>query len=354
MVAILIFVALNLLISAQIFRLYFQRESWKMEFTVGGLRMNPLQSFRVGPRFVNPTIPLATTQTPLNSPVSPQAEKRPAERNSTWASFFISVIVHISMLLILAMTFRVLQQEESPAVMIDTTFTLGEKQDDAIAELPSDVALIENEAVFSDEAPLSAEDILHPESDYDLPGLKALSGGSGLGGFGAGGGVGFFGTTAKGKSFVFVVDCSGSMQGPRFQRALSELRNSLEQLEPQQKFQIVFFNDHALPLVHSEHSTKLMPATRQVLAEVFAWIEDRQAQGGTVPDDALRRALALKPDVVFFLTDADRVPRKVRTLIANCNKHKSTVHTIAFGDRGGETLMQGIAADHHGRYRFVP
>jgi hypothetical protein len=44
----------------------------------------------------------------------------------------------------------------------------------------------------------------------------------------------------------------------------------------------------------------------------------------------------------------------VRTLIAEKNTHGSIVHTIAFGHKGGETLMQGIAADHHGRYRFVP
>jgi hypothetical protein len=73
-----------------------------------------------------------------------------------------------------------------------------------------------------------------------------------------------------------------------------------------------------------------------------------------MPNDALKRALRLQPDVVFFLTDADQVPRQVRTLIVDCNKHRSTVHTIAFGHRGGETLMQGIAGDHHGRYRFVP
>jgi hypothetical protein len=109
-----------------------------------------------------------------------------------------------------------------------------------------------------------------------------------------------------------------------------------------------------LPLIHSEHGGNLIPATRVERREVFDWISSQSATGGTVPDEALLRALALKPDVIFFLTDAERIPRQVRTLIAEHNKDGSTVHTIAFGHKGGETLMQGIAADHRGRYRFVP
>jgi von Willebrand factor type A domain len=311
------------------------------------------QSLRVGPILVIPTNPFAQNQLSKDNPFSGREPNRPANRGSAWSSYFVSILVHVNVLLILAMTFRAFQEAETPSVNIDTTFTLGEEQDNVIAaELPNEV-LMEKEAVFSDAAPLSAMETLHPERD--LPGLKAFSGASGLGGLGAGGGgVGFFGTTARGRSFVFVVDCSGSMQGSRFERAISELRKSLEQLNPNQKFQIVFFNDQALPLVHSQYATHLMPATRSVLTEVFGWIEHRQANGGTFPDEALKLALGLKPDVIFFLTDADRVPRQVRTLIAENNKYNSTVHTIAFGHRGGETLMQGIAADHHGRYRFVP
>jgi hypothetical protein len=300
---------------------------------------------------VNPTVPLTLEQQPIESR---RNDKRPTERGSAWASFFVSVVVHINLLLILAMTFHALQKEEPPPLMIDTTFTPGEEDDDALAELPNDVVLAEKDAVFSDAAPLTADEMVHTEQKLTLAGLSGQGGDSGIGGLGAGGGVGFFGTTARGKSFVFVVDCSGSMQGNRFNRALTELRKALEQLEPDQMFQIVFFNDHAVPLVHSEHSTKLMPATREVLSEVLAWVENRHASGGTMPNDALKRALRLQPDVVFFLTDADQVPRQVRTLIVDCNKHRSTVHTIAFGHRGGETLMQGIADDHHGRYRFVP
>src|SRR5262245_18159127 len=60
-------------------------------------------------------------------------------------------------------------------------------------------------------------------------------GGSGTGrgrgsGPGVGLGAGFFGSKGKGKSFVYVVDCSGSMYGERFRRAKTELVRSINKL----------------------------------------------------------------------------------------------------------------------------
>jgi hypothetical protein len=269
----------------------------------------------------------------------------------------VSIIVHINVLLILGLTIRAFQETETP-VMIDTAFVPEEARADFTAtEIPVDVVVDAQAADVAATGPLTPGQMIGSDGNFGVSGLKGLGGAfgiGGMGGIGPGGGVGFFGTSARGRSFVFVVDCSGSMKGTRFQRAVSELRKSIMQLEPGQKFQIVFFNDQPIPFYHSELRDKLIPATRVERKEVFDWIDRLHAHGGTLPDEALRRALALKPDVIFFLTDADQIPRQVRTLIADHNKHGSTVHTIAFGHQGGETLMQGIAADHRGRYRFVP
>lgn len=292
-------------------------------------------------------------QPPLVQESAP-VSREPKDRSTTWASFFVSVILHLNVLLILGVSIRALQHTEMP-VLIDTTIVPEEVRHEIVAtEQPKDVAVEVQDAGVADGALLTPGQVAGASRKIDLPGLKGLGGAFGVGELGPGGGVGFFGTSARGKSFVFVVDCSGSMQGSRFERAIKELRKSVLQLEPDQKFQIVFFNDQALTFIHSTYGNKLIPATRVERKEVFDWIDKQSAQGGTVPDDALKRALALEPDVIFFLTDADRVPREVRTLIQDHNTHGSTVHTIAFGHRGGETLMQGIAADHHGRYRFVP
>lgn len=300
---------------------------------------------------MNPTAPL---HSPSDETDGRKALTRPKELRFTWTSFFVSVVVHINLLLIFAVTFRALQETDDRPLMIETTFTPGEEEEISISpETEDDVVPVE-EVVFKETAPQSAEDMVRSENELDLPGLEGLGGARGLGGGSGAGGVGFFGTSARGRSFVFVVDCSGSMQGNRFRRAVEELQKSLNQLESDQQFQVIFFNNQAHPLTHPTHSTKLLPAKRSMLQHAMAWIGNQHAAGGTHPNDALTRALALKPDVVFFLTDAHKVPRTVRTLIAEENSHGSTVHTIAFGHRGGETLMQGIAADHRGRYRYVP
>ncbi len=310
----------------------------------------PSNSFPVGPIRVNPT-PFLKPELPG----SRLAEKRPTDRKSAWTSFVVSVIVHINLLLILAVTFRAFQ-DAPPPLALDTTFTPGEKEETVLNPLPrvEDQMMPLEQALFNEAAPQSAEEFAKPDRETDLLGLSGLGGAKGVGGLGEGGGVGFFGTTARGRSFVFVVDCSGSMRGNRFRRAVAELKKSLSQLEPDQRFQVLFFNDGAVPLVHSKYADQLIPADRLAMQEAFDWIDARRANGGTVPNDALVRALALKSDVVFFLTDAERVPRTVRTLILRKNKNGTIVHTIAFGNQGGETLMQGIAADHSGRYRFVP
>ena len=289
-------------------------------------------------------------------PGSRPEEKRPTDRKSAWASFVVSVIVHLNLIFILAVTLRALEDSTPPPLAIDTTFTPGEKEETSLTPLPrlDDQVTPLEQVVFDDAAPQSAAELAEPDNQTDWLGLSGVGGAKGIGGTGAGGGVGFFGTTARGRSFVFVVDCSGSMQGNRFRRAVTELKKTLGQLEPDQRFQVLFFNDDAVRLVHSKYADQLIPADRVAMKEVLDWIDARQANGGTSPNDALVRALALKSDVVFFLTDAERVPRTVRTLILRKNTNRTIVHTIAFGHQGGETLMQGIAADHQGRYRFVP
>ncbi len=300
------------------------------------------------------SIPLSKPN-PNLTPVDPRLdEQRPADRKSAWASFVVSVIVHLNLILILAVTLRAIEDPPPPPLAIDTTFTPGEEDENAQSPLPQLEQTPLEQVVFEDTAPQSAEQLTKPDNATDWLGLSGVGGAQGIGGTGTGGGVGFFGTTARGRSFVFVVDCSGSMQGDRFRRAVEELKKSIGQLEPGQRFQILFFHDGAVPLVHSQHGHQLIPARRVAMQEVFDWIDARRANGGTSPNDALVRALALKSDVVFFLTDAERVPRTVRTLILRKNTNRTIVHTIAFGNRGGETLMQGIAADHQGRYRFVP
>ncbi|HEV8000729.1 MAG TPA: VWA domain-containing protein [Planctomycetaceae bacterium] len=175
----------------------------------------------------------------------------------------------------------------------------------------------------------------------------------GAAGGGGGKGVGFFGTKARAESVVFVVDMSGSMEGHRFDRAVEELIRSLNLLQPSQKFFIFFYNGATYPMFE-QRNAKLMPATTGTRAKAAKWIKAFRPEGDTAPEDAIERALKLKPQVIYFLTDGE-IPNTTRSTAQRFNtEHKTVIHTIAFEYEGGAEQLRGIAVDSKGKYRFVP
>src|SRR5262249_50101458 len=73
--------------------------------------------------------------------------------------------------------------------------------------------------------------------------------GGGEGGTGHGGGTSFFGHHADGSRFVDVLDASGSMfDYNAISVAKAELLASLEQLDSNQQFAIIFYNEKVHPL----------------------------------------------------------------------------------------------------------
>lgn len=186
--------------------------------------------------------------------------------------------------------------------------------------------------------------------------LQAGSGeGSGTG-TGNGSGSGFFGIRAPGNRFVYVVDCSRSMNHPhpgefktRFNRLQFELIKSVAELEPQMEFFIIFFNDDPIPMP----ARSLQPALRNVQKRYLKWVTGKRPGGGTDPREALHFALRLKPDVIYFLTDGafDKVVERDLKELAQSDV---AIHTFTFGNRAAEELMKRIAARNGGQYHFVP
>lgn len=194
----------------------------------------------------------------------------------------------------------------------------------------------------------------------DLPhsltvGNAAGGAGIGLGGDGTLPGentIGFFGTRAAAQSVIFIVDMSGSMEGNRFPRAQQELSRAVHQLHVTQKFYIFFFNAKTIPLYYPAPSKELVAATPMIKRKTTRWIYERKPVGGTDPADALRRALEMRPDVIFFLTDGDFAP-ECRDIARQLNQHGTVIHTLALQNRDGVALLSGIAEDHKGTFRFV-
>ncbi len=114
-----------------------------------------------------------------------------------------------------------------------------------------------------------------------------------------------FGVQGTGHKFVYAFDRSVSMTGAPLAAAKGQLLASLESLDPVHQFQILFFNHRltAFDLTQGNHRVAFANDKTREAARQF--IDGIIADGGTDRYQALRRALAMEPDVVFFLTDAD-------------------------------------------------
>lgn len=159
----------------------------------------------------------------------------------------------------------------------------------------------------------------------------------------------FFGTTAYGTKFVFIIDKSGSMDGSAFYRARGELLRSVKQLRSGQEFSMVFYSSDAVPF-----SADLVPMSKKAYSAAFQWVGRISPGGNTNPLSALRIALDMKPDAIFLLTDGEFVnPFDVVAVARQDTEKKIPIHTICFLNRVGEPVLREVSKVSKGTYRFV-
>lgn len=247
----------------------------------------------------------------------------------------------------------------------DLPLTLGgglvEGTDRIDLNLASPVLKIESAAgsgLGEDEAASARELVVNTESGTPIaPAAPVASDGGPAAVFETAkeGDVAFFGAASAARSFVFVVDLSGSMQtNRRFDRLVNELTATIQTLSTDQQFSVVFFNDHPLPLFSPRASQGLIPANKGNKQRAIRWIRSRRPDGLTNPDLALEMALAMRPGAVYFLTDGEIVGGdQLLTRLARWNDTGIPIHTLAFESREGEETLIRIAKQSGGTYRFV-
>ncbi len=179
-------------------------------------------------------------------------------------------------------------------------------------------------------------------------------------GRGTGSGTGettaFFQVPAQGRSIVYVIDRSSSMgdQG-RLALARRELLASLDRLDPPARFQIIAYNRHAEAL-RIGNRVELLSASAENKQLAARFLESLVAEGGTDHGPALDQAVALHPDVIYFLTDADDLKANDVRAITQLNRGRSAIHTIELStanrDRA-EMPMHILARTNGGNYRAV-
>jgi len=164
------------------------------------------------------------------------------------------------------------------------------------------------------------------------------------------GGRGFLGLSPGAASkIVYVVDRSGSMTDS-IVFVKYELKCSIRELGPEKQFHVIFYSSG--PALEMP-ARRLVSATDANKQEASKFIDSVIPQGETDPSDALARAFAVKPDLIYLLTDGEfdkAVADQIRR--ANVGK-KVTIHTIGFLYKIGEKTLKQIAEQNNGTYKFV-
>jgi hypothetical protein len=190
--------------------------------------------------------------------------------------------------------------------------------------------------------------------------------------FGGGGGTGggdltnlveksasFFGLSAKGNRFVFVIDSSTSMWGPRWIDVRKELVSSVRKLQPGQYFFVVCFDVTSISMFGAENSQKdFASADEANFRKLEYWLSQHTLGPGTKATSSLMEGLRLRPDAIFLLTDGEFQDDVLRILRMN-NKNRSKkkpkipVNTIGFHSQIGAPVLTQIASENNGKFKYV-
>jgi hypothetical protein len=162
----------------------------------------------------------------------------------------------------------------------------------------------------------------------------------------------FFSVAAEGKSVVYVIDRSSSMRYGRFDRARDQVVASLRQLPPEARFQVIAYDRNALMLRIGEGGlAAATPANVEAAAAELATMRD---EGGTDHVRALKLALQLRPDVIYFLTDEDDLTPADVDQIKRINGGKTSIHALCLvAPSAAETSMRKLARQNRGEFRVV-
>ena len=171
-----------------------------------------------------------------------------------------------------------------------------------------------------------------------------------------------FGVSGSGSRFVYVFDRSDSMNGfggKPLRSAKSELIRSLRTMSERQRFQIIFYNDKPTPFKVGGMPLQMVAGEEGYIDLAENYVRSIAAFGGTEHQSALKMALRMAPDVIFFLTDAS-IPRlsaqQLREIKNRSDSIGTTIHCIEFGANvvgSPDSFLRDLAAQNRGVYKYV-
>lgn len=149
----------------------------------------------------------------------------------------------------------------------------------------------------------------------------------------------------EGTDWMFVLDISGSMRGEKLRVLRRGACDAIRQLRPEDRFQVLLFDDQQLPL--SRHwISPGSPEARAVLGQV----ESMKARGGTnlftALDAAYERLDADRPSAIILVSDgvANTGPHEYRDFIEMARAHDGRLFTFVMGSGANTTLLGDLSS----------
>jgi len=173
----------------------------------------------------------------------------------------------------------------------------------------------------------------------------------------------FFGVKAGGRKFVFVVDGSKSMKGQnKWEHCKRELLYAVSRLGPRKYFYVVLFADKEYPMFGEGNiAPRPLLATPHNIERLRIWLYNFELVLKTKPYTSMKMALDMRPDAIYLLSDGMFRDQTEKFLKKNNriddplvdSNYVAVVHTIGFFDNRGQPLLQKLANENGGVYRFV-
>ena len=155
------------------------------------------------------------------------------------------------------------------------------------------------------------------------------------------------------RDIIFILDVSGSMSGTSIQQAKASLIQSIKRLDPEDRFNIIWFNDK---------SERLFPdvthATDEALAIAARVTDGLDADGGTVMLPALMLALEQKTESerlrqIVFLTEGNVDNEKQLFSVIRNRLGNSRLFTIGIGSAPNSYFMRKAARAGRGTFTHI-
>lgn len=315
-------------------------------------------------------------------------------RQSQAPSWLISLVLHLGLMLALGFVSiaRIQGTNAAPNAELYATFSNDpldgeyfEDEQSSAVQMESDAAPndgLEGEAiasggtvpsdVFDDTPPVDASSAL--PSGMEMAGLGPGEPGQATGASGLTEGprravrieggkarTKVYGIEGEGHKFLYVFDRSASMGGggsSPLNSAKAELIASLEDLGDTNEFQIIFYNEKPTLMRLGNQPGALVFGNEQNKELARRFVRGITADGGTRHQEALELALKLRPDVLFFLTDADQPELSPGQLdrIRRRNGGRASIHTIEFGlgpSLNRDNFLIRLARQNNGKYVYI-